>query len=538
MRVLGCGLPARNGCLTAAVVLSSCSVDLERLLSGANPDPSEPARDADAISRLKLTQALQRARYAIAWERGWPHLARLLTVIGLFLVVSWAGLWLALPFVVRIVGFGAFAALGLGALFPLLRFRWPSREQGLARLDRGSGIRHRPATALTDTLATQDPVALALWQAQRERTLASITRIRAGLPSPRLAIHDPWALRALVVVLLVATYVAAGDERAMRVAAAFDWNGVLSPANVRVDAWVTPPIYTGKPPIILSAANKEAAMPAAGALPVPAGSTLIVRSSGGSFDVVAGGGVTEAVPTEQAPKGTNEKHFTIAGDGTVHVRAPSGQPQWKFTATPDRPPTISLAKDPERQARGSLQMAYKIEDDYGVTEARAQFAVSPAEAKATAETRPLFAPPQFPLVLPNARTRNGVGQTVKDLSEDPYAGADVTLTLTAKDEAGNEGKSEPFNMRLPERLFTKPLARALIEQRRILALDANQNGHVYAALDALMIAPELFTPEAGQYLGLFSVARQLDAARTDAALREVVGSLWAFAVMIEDGDIP
>src|SRR5439155_5651451 len=113
-------------------------------------------------------------------------------------------------------------------------------------------------------------------------------RIRAGLPSPRLAIHDPWALRALVVVLLVATYVAAGDERAMRVAAAFDWNGVLSPANVRVDAWVTPPIYTGKPPIILSAANKEAAaLPAAGPLPVPAGSTLIVRSSGGTLDVLA-----------------------------------------------------------------------------------------------------------------------------------------------------------------------------------------------------------------------------------------------------------
>jgi len=33
---------------------------------------------------------------------------------------------------------------------------------------------------------------------------------------------------------------------------------VLSPANVRVDAWVTPPLYTGRPPIILSAANKDA----------------------------------------------------------------------------------------------------------------------------------------------------------------------------------------------------------------------------------------------------------------------------------------
>ncbi|MGC2315658.1 MAG: TIGR02302 family protein [Bradyrhizobium sp.] len=507
-------------------------------MSGATPDPSEPARNPDAVSRLQLTQALQRARYAIAWERSWPHLARLSTIVGLFLVVSWTGLWLVLPFIARAIGLGLFGLLALGALFPLVRFRWPSRQEGLSRLDRGSGIRHRPATALTDTLATQDPVALALWQAQRQRTLASIKRIRAGLPSPRLAIHDPWALRALVAVMMVAAYVAAGDERMLRVAAAFDWNGMLSPANIRVDAWVTPPVYTGKPPIILSAANKEAAAPAAGPLAVPAGSTLIVRSSGGTLDVVAGGGVTEAVPAEQAPKGTNERHFTIAGDGTAHVRAPTGQPQWKFSATPDRAPTISLAKDPERQARGSLQMSYKIEDDYGVTEAQAHFSVRPGDApKGATEPRPLFDAPQFSLVLPNARTRNGVGQTVKDLSEDPYAGADVTLTLTAKDEAGNEGRSEPFNMRLPERLFAKPLARALIEQRRILALDANQNSQVYAALDALMIAPELFMPEAGQYLGLYSVTRQLEAARTDGAMREVVASLWALAVLIEDGDI-
>jgi len=487
-----------------------------------------------------LAQALQRAKYAIAWERSWPHLARLLTVAGFFLVVSWSGVWLALPFVARAVGLGLFLLAALGALFPLVRFRWPSREEGLSRLDRGSGIRHRPATALTDTLGTQDPVSRALWQAQRERTLASIKRIRAGLPSPRLPIHDPWALRALVAVMLVAAFVAAGDERMMRTEAAFDWNGVLSPANIRVDAWVTPPLYTGKPPIILSAANKEAGGPQAGPLPVPAGSTLIVRSSGGTLDVFAGGGVTEAKPGEQAPKGTNERHFTITADGTAQVRAPSGQPQWRFSALPDRAPAISLAKDPERQARGSLQMSYKIEDDYGVIEAQAHFATRRGEApqqKSAAEPRPLFAPPQFPLALPNVRTRNGVGQTVKDLSEDPYAGADVTLTLTAKDEAGNEGRSEPFNMRLPERLFTKPLARALIEQRRVLALDANQNGQVYAALDALMIAPELFTPEAGQYLGLYSISRQLDAARTDAALREVVASLWALAVTIEDGDI-
>jgi uncharacterized protein (TIGR02302 family) len=500
------------------------------------PDPTEPARTTDAMARLKLTQALQRAKYSIAWERAWPHLARLLTVIGLFLVVSWAGLWLALPSVVRAIVLALFVLLALAASLPLVWFRWPSREQGLSRLDHGSGIAHRPATTLTDTLSTQDPVALALWQAQRERTLASLKRIRAGLPSPRLRFYDPWALRGLVAVLLVAAYFAAGDERMLRVAAAFDWNGVLTPTTIRVDAWVNPPTYTGKPPIILSAANKEAAtLPMSAPLPVPVGSTLIVRSSGGSLDVITGGGISETAPAEKAPQGTNEKHFNIAGDGTVHVRAPSGQPQWKFTATPDRPPTISLAKDPERQARGALQMSYKVEDDYGVTEARAQFAARPAEGAPAA--RPLFAAPQFPLVLPNARTRNGVGQTVKDLSEDPYAGADVTLTLSAKDEAGNEAKSEPFDMRLPERLFTKPLARALIEQRRILALDANKNTEVFTALDALAIAPEMFMPEAGQYLGLYNVTRQLEAARSDDDLREVVASLWALATTIEDGNI-
>ena len=514
-------------------------------MNGVTPDPSDPIRDGDALSRLKLTQALDRAIYAIAWERAWPHLARVLTVVGLFLVVSWAGLWLVLPSVIRAIGLVAFAGIAIAALVPLIRFRWPGRDEALSRLDRGSGIRHRPATTLTDTLSSKDPVALALWQAQRERTLASIKRIRAGMPKPRLALHDPWALRALVMVMLVATFFAAGDERAMRLGAAFDWNGVLAPTNVRVDAWVTPPLYTGKPPVILSAANKEAAaLPASGPLAVPAGSTLIVRSSGGSLDVVVSGGLKEVAPTEATPKGTNEKHFAITGDGTAHVRAPAGQPQWAFAATPDRAPTIALAKDPERQARGALQLSYKIEDDYGVTGAEAQFGLRPADAKdggkdgdTKAAARPLFQPPQFPLVLPNARTRNGVGQTVKDLSEDPYAGADVTLRLTAKDEAGNEARSEPFNMRLPERLFTNPLSRALIEQRRILALDANKNSDVYAALDALMIAPELFTPDAGCYLGLRSLALQLEAARTDDAMRDVVASMWAFAVTIEDDGV-
>lgn len=465
-------------------------------------------------------------------------MARLLTVAGLFLAVSWAGAWVSLPFVVRIVLFAIFLAMAVASAWPALGFRWPTREDALRRLDRGTGIAHRPATALNDTLKSSDPISQALWEEQRTRTLASIKRIRAGLPSPRLAIHDPWALRGLVVVLMATTFIAAGSDRLARVMAAFDWDGTFSAANIRVDAWVTPPPYTSRPPVILSASSTKDVTPTDSApISIPTGSTLIVRSSGGRLDVNVVGGITETPVTDNVPQGTSERRFTIAGDGMAHVRAPSGKPQWTFKALADRVPTISLAKDPERQAKGALQLSYKIDDDYGVTEAQAQFAPRATATPGGTAAQPLFDAPQFALGLPNARTRSGVGQTVKDLSENPYAGADVTLTLTAKDEAGNEGRSEPFDMRLPERLFVKPLARALIEQRRILALDANRKPLVLIALEALMIAPEAFMPEMGHYLGLRSVSTQLGRANSRDAMRESVNAMWALAVTIEDGNI-
>jgi uncharacterized protein (TIGR02302 family) len=92
-------------------------------------------------------------------------------------------------------------------------------------------------------------------------------------------------------------------------------------------------------------------------------------------------------------------------------------------------------------------------------------------------------------------------------------------------------------MRLPERPFVKPLARALVEQRRALALDAGAKDKVLTALDALALAPERFLPEAGIYLGLRSIYWHLARAENDDALRDVVGRLWQMAVNIEDGNV-
>ena len=60
------------------------------------------------VARSQLGMALRRARWTIFWERLWPALARLVTVIGLFLTVSWLGLWLWLPPLARAAGLSAF----------------------------------------------------------------------------------------------------------------------------------------------------------------------------------------------------------------------------------------------------------------------------------------------------------------------------------------------------------------------------------------------------------------------------------------------
>src|SRR4029077_3295051 len=77
--------------------------------------------------------------------------------------------------------------------------------------------------------------------------------------------------------------------------------------------------------------------------------------------------------------------------------------------------------------------------------------------------------------------------------------------------------------------------RALVEQRRNLALDANAREQVSRALQALMLAPERFTPEAPVYLGLRAALTRLRLAKNDADLVSFLDYLWEIAVLIEDG---
>src|SRR6267154_2591241 len=121
--------------------------------SAMSNKPAADTRSRDGRSDAVLARALDRARSAILWERLWPALAAPATAVGLFLAVSWLGVWLWLPPSGRAIGLCLFFLLAVAASMPLSRLRIPTREDGLRRLDRISGRPHRPATTIADDIA-------------------------------------------------------------------------------------------------------------------------------------------------------------------------------------------------------------------------------------------------------------------------------------------------------------------------------------------------------------------------------------------------
>jgi uncharacterized protein (TIGR02302 family) len=183
-----------------------------------------------------------------------------------------------------------------------------------------------------------------------------------------------------------------------------------------------------------------------------------------------------------------------------------------------------------------MVLAYETSDDYGVAKAFVEF----SDPKIDGESLPgpsLVEAPRAVLALPGATNGLGDAETTIDLSDHPWAGAEVTMQLVARDDAGNEGRSEPFHVTLPQKPFINPLARALVEQRRLLVLDPGHKAAIGAALEALAAHPDMFGTSAGAYLGLRFASDSLAHARSDQDLRDVAEFLWGMAQQIENGDL-
>lgn len=511
--------------------------------------PRRTALDPAGTIRRRLDRLAAASRLSLGWERLWPRLWAPLSVILLFLAVSWLGLWVFLPWWGRAAGTAVFALALLGSFWPAVTGRWPSRREALARLDHSMDAAHRPATALEDTLAVggRDPVSQALWALHLQRQSAHVAALKVAPPQPRMAVRDRRALRAAPLVAAVAGFFVAGHEALPRLAAAFDWRGpALAAAAVRIDAWIDPPSYTRMPPILIDFARL-----ASPTFNVPEKSTVVVRIAGRSGMDVATTGRLDAVPVEGKPGEANppqakaapantvavtEKRYLLAGDGTLRITG-SGAPAQTLSlhAIVDQKPEIAFAEPPKPVSgvQGGLGISYRAKDDYGVASAEVVVTrVAPASGG-----RSLVEAPKHVLPVPSSGTGEEEMKSTVDFSAHPWAGAKVEMTLLARDETGQEGRSETVEVTLPQRTFTKPLAKALVEQRRKLVMDVDNRRKVQLALEALMIEPDRFMKETGVYLSMRMIGERLRRAASDDQLRDAAEMMWALALQLEDGDL-
>src|SRR4051812_1039684 len=119
-----------------------------------NERPSDSTADArpidEHVADTLLARALRRAWWTILWERIWPALASIAVAVGVFLAVSWAGLWLVLPPLGRAIALFVLIVLIAVAAVPPFRFPPPTTFDGLRRAPRGRGPKQPPPTANPD----------------------------------------------------------------------------------------------------------------------------------------------------------------------------------------------------------------------------------------------------------------------------------------------------------------------------------------------------------------------------------------------------
>jgi uncharacterized protein (TIGR02302 family) len=469
------------------------------------------------------------ARANLLWERFWPAFAPLIGLALLFVDLGLLGTWSILPFwlhigLVALFAIGAAAALWYG----VRRLAWPHRVEAMRRVEQASGLKHRPLTGLEDQLAgNPDPAARALWAAHQRRLAAALSRLTPGWPQSGLTQADAYGLRAVVVCLLFVGLVSAGrDEAPERLADAFRLRVPTAAEPVAVlDAWINPPAYTGLAPVFLT--RDGAAKPApAEAILVPTGSTLFARLSG----------VKEAPVLELDGQGTpfaspDNRSFLLdrkLTDGhDLRIRLGSRTlGQWPIAVLPDAPPQIRLTETPKPMPKGTLKFAYEASDDYGIKRLALEIKRTDADKIE-----------QIELPLPGRSPKTVKETNFQDLTAHPWAGLDVVVRPLAEDVIGQQAYGDPVTVTIPERTFSHPVARALIEQRRKLTLKPAERRPVITALGAITLIPEAYDGDVTAHLGIRAARARLQRDLSDEAVPAVQDLLWDVALRLEDGGL-
>ncbi|MBA2587506.1 MAG: TIGR02302 family protein [Alphaproteobacteria bacterium] len=469
-----------------------------------------------------LERRVALARGVLAIERLLPLLWPAVGFLGFYLALALTGVFALIPWPVQALLLAATVTTSALSLYDGFEdFAWPRTIDAARRLERDSGLAHRPISERDDVLVGDDPVARALWDLHRARTLPE--KFRIGLPRTGIAERDPQGLRWYLLIAVAVGLVLARSDTGTRLVSAFD-SGAGAAASL--DAWIDPPPYTGLPLTSLHIGDTSV-------IRVPQGSVLNLRVHGAPRTPGLAAG-NNAAPRFAGEDGEYSSNVILSTNARVRVQV-GGHAigKWNIQAVPDAAPTIAFTAKPSPTEQKATQFAFKGSDDYGISSARAVLA--PLKTSGGGHGKPLV----VELPLPESGAKTVDQNSYVDLTSNPYAGLTVTGHLEARDAIGQKGISAPVTFKLPARVFTDPLARALIEQRQQLATsDAAGRKIVLLTLDALTIAPDKFYAGKNDiFLALRSAFNGVKNAKTEADIARVENILWETALKLERGGL-
>ena len=471
--------------------------------------------------RRRVALARAAGGFETIWSAAWPSLM----VVGAFLVISLLGFWASLPAWLHALGLLLFAAaLGWTAWRARRALGWPDQNAGLRRLEQVNQLPHQPLRLLGDRLSggAQDPATQTLWRRHLERLRQAVGSLRVGPPRSDLPRRDPWALRVAIVLLLVVALAEAGNMAPKRLVQAFELDRGAADALVPLETtvWVTPPTYTGRPPVRLELAAPpigDEAVPVPVSISVPAGSEVLAQLHHfrGAADRFVLALDQNRRPFTEIGEDSVEATLTIEGSGELAITA-SGERlhSWMIDAIPDETPEIAFAEPPSTTHRGVLSSHFLASDDYGVT----SIALLLSRPGAGEE------PERIELMRPAGGTTELDDSAFLDLTPHPWAGLPVIVRLEAVDALDQHGLSEPQQLILPAREFQHPVARALIKERQRLAVAPEERDAVAETLDRIAQAPSRYQYDDAVYLALNSAAARLRAQREQSAPDRAPGS--------------
>jgi hypothetical protein len=495
----------------------------------------DPALNQDDTPPRGLRRMRRLARGVLWFEAIWPAVA---PAVGLVLLVACAAL-LDLPrmlpplahlVLLALFCIGVVALLGLG----VRKIRRPQPEEADRRLEADSGLRHQPLAVLEDhpaasADASADTPSGALWAAHVARARAQIARLRLKAPRPVLAAIDRRALRGLVLIALVACLGVAGPDALPRLEGAFHpgFSQALPPPAPVLQAWITPPGYTGLPPVFLKMDGA--------AIQAPEGSKLTVSVTGGTrragaedAPVLDIAGEASVLPALDATSFQIEQ--TLATSGRIAVRRQGREmAAWDLSVVANAAPVVIFPEPPEQLGRGvtpQTRLPWQVTHAYGVTALQAEIRLT---ARPDAEPTTVLVP------LPGLAPKSARGARVVDLTAHPWAGLEVALQLVARDATGLAGRSEAVPFTLPERRFMNPLARTVVYIRRQLSLTPQDRASAVRELDRLSGQREAWDNDVSGYLNLRAIMSLLYRGRAPETVAQAQDRMWSLALHLEEG---